>query len=458
MHQSNLSTSSKFSAAVLALFTLLKLVLAYWIPLFGDETYYWFWGKNLQLSYFDHPPFVAWMTSFSEMLIQFFPHIHSAFLLRLPFVILSSLTVYILLLCYRKNSFWLRGKQIDEKFFLLFIMLNPLIGLGGLIVTPDAPMMFFWAISYLLILNLIETPKASLYALLGVSLGLGFCSKYHMVLFVPFVLIALFVEKRFYQIHWKKLSLTVLTGLISSLPVLIWNYQNDWASFKFQLNHGFSDKDFNLSRTLAYIGGQILILNPILSFAYLFKARSNLSTKIASTQWLFFLYSSFKSTVEANWPMTAHAQAIVGMNNISKKIQKLSLVNMLFFWVLFAFFFNSDFGQAKFDKLPQSIAAKDLYLKTKGYRPLYGPTYQMSSLLSFVSGENIPKLKEFSRFDFYDQINTAIPTENEFYVLKYNSTNWPEWMTAAPNTKGYLISEVHSFDLYQIKLYKIQKE
>ena len=456
MPQSNLST--KFSTYALTLFTLLKFVLAYWVPLFGDETYYWFWGKNLQLSYFDHPPFVAWMTSFSEVLIQFLPHINSAFLLRLPFVLLSSLTVYVLLLCYRKNSFWTRGSQIDEKFFLLFIMLNPLIGIGGLIVTPDVPMMFFWAVSYLLILKLIESPKASLYALLGISLGLGFCSKYHMVLFVPFVLISLFVEKRFYQIKWKKLSLTMATGLIFSLPVVLWNYQNEWVSFKFQLNHGFSDKDFNFMRTLGYIAGQALILNPILSFAYLFKAKSNLSTKIASTQWLFFLYSSFKSTVEANWPMTAHAQAVVGMNNISRRIQKLSLVNMLFFWVLFAFFLNSDFGQDKFNKLPQSVAAHDLYLKTKNYRPLYGPTYQMSSLLSFESGENIPKLKDFSRFDFYDQINTSVPAESEFYVLKYNSTNWPNWMSAEPNTKGYIISEVHSFDLYQIKLYKVQKE
>ena len=40
----------------------IKFILAFFIPVLGDEAYYWFWGQNLQLSYFDHPGMVGWLT------------------------------------------------------------------------------------------------------------------------------------------------------------------------------------------------------------------------------------------------------------------------------------------------------------------------------------------------------------------------------------------------------------
>ena len=40
---------------------IIKLALAAYIPFFYDEAYYWFWGNNLRLSYYDHPPFVSYL-------------------------------------------------------------------------------------------------------------------------------------------------------------------------------------------------------------------------------------------------------------------------------------------------------------------------------------------------------------------------------------------------------------
>jgi 4-amino-4-deoxy-L-arabinose transferase-like glycosyltransferase len=39
----------------------IKIVLAILIPLSLDESYYWVWGQNPQLSYYDHPPMVGWL-------------------------------------------------------------------------------------------------------------------------------------------------------------------------------------------------------------------------------------------------------------------------------------------------------------------------------------------------------------------------------------------------------------
>lgn len=57
----------KFSQ-IWTLTLLLKLVLAYFIPMTPDECYYWVWSQKLQLSYLDHPPFIAWLFKLSSIL------------------------------------------------------------------------------------------------------------------------------------------------------------------------------------------------------------------------------------------------------------------------------------------------------------------------------------------------------------------------------------------------------
>lgn len=456
IHQSKLVTNNLIYF-LLALFTLLKIIVSYYLPVFGDETYYLYWGQNLQLSYFDHPPFVAWLTYISDFLLKTFTMIDRSVLLRLPFVLLSSLTLYFMILCYQKIDFHER-KTLSLTIFFILCILNPFLGLGGLLVTPDTPMMFFWVLSFYFVLNIIQSQSVKWYIYLGVSLGLGFCAKYHIVLFPIILLIAFFLEKRLYQIKFKKLILTIIFGFIFCLPVLIWNYQNDWASFKFQLDHGFASREITWLRPLTYVAAQFVLFNTVLSFILWFKSKSNLSIKMAIAQWLFFLYSSLRSTVEANWPISSHAQGLLGLGRLTPRMQKLSIVHGLFLWTALALLLSSDLGQKKLSQTPQSLSANDLYLKTKGYRPLYGPTYQMASLVSFVGQERIVKLPNLSRYDFYDQSRQYLPTEKIFYALKYTVSDWPEWLTKNNSGLTYVISEVRSFDEYQLKLYKIESE
>ncbi|MBC7674277.1 MAG: glycosyl transferase, partial [Polaromonas sp.] len=44
---------------VTAVATMLRLLLAAWLPLFPDETYYWEWSRHLAAGYYDHPPAIA---------------------------------------------------------------------------------------------------------------------------------------------------------------------------------------------------------------------------------------------------------------------------------------------------------------------------------------------------------------------------------------------------------------
>lgn len=423
----------------------LKIILALCLPVFGDESYYWFWGQHLQLSYFDHPGMVGWLTWFGSKL-TFFP---IAFMVRWPFVILGTLSFFLFIKILRQ----LKQESDTIVWLCLFYLMNPMLGLGSIFATPDVPLVFFWSLSFWLTLQIMATQKTIYYALLGLALGLGLCSKYHIVLFPVSILLSLALSKQISIIQPKKLLLTIFFGLIFSLPVIVWNYNNDWASFAFQLNHGFNGKRFTFLWSLTYVLGQIFIFNPILIFQVYKSARHSFVSKSAIVQWGFFLISSFRASVEANWPVTAHVQGLMGLK-LDHSAKKWSLGYFFAIWILLIGFLFTDYGKTKFDKIPNSFAADKIWNKISTYSPIYGPTYQMSSLLHLTSGHQILKLNELSRFDFYDSGIFPKPTEKSFYALKYDISTWPDWI----ENKKPQIEKVEILSDYNLALYRISYE
>ncbi len=450
-NRSNFLTKNSFALRVFLLFLIAKFTLAYLLPVVGDESYYLVWGQHLQLSYFDHPPAVAWLTWISNQLYSIFPLSWYWLSIRLPFIVVSSLTFFV----------WLKAYLFEQKAeanvnqFTILYFLNPLVGLGGIFATPDVPLLFFWSISYYFILKIRATQLTRWYSFLGVSLGLGFCAKYHIVVLPISIIIALFFLKDLKSIQIKKLIYTVIFGFIFSLPVVIWNYQNEWTSFLFQLNHGFNaEKNYNYMWTLSYLAGQIFLFNPIILF-YLFKnVKKSLAQNVAFSQWGFFVFSSFKAIVEANWPVTSHAQGLLGIKTDFRKYFKVSVIYWTLLWLIVFGFIVSPISTEKLVRIPQSYSAQEIYNLTKAYRPLFGPTYQMASLMHTVSNEPIYKLDGLSRHDFYDSLKESLPSEDmkKFYVLKYMQTTWPDWVD------DYKIEKVLDLPKYELELYELSYE
>lgn len=435
------------------------------IPLFGDETYYWVWGQNLQLSYYDHPPMVAWLTALSQ-LFYFLP---SGLAVRLPFIVLSTFTLLIWTrLAHKLSTIAVNSSHV--WLFVLIYLLNPLLGIGGILVTPDVPLLFFWSLAFFSVIRILEKQNTKDYIYLGVFLGLGFCSKYHIVLFPISILTSLLLTKSLKEIRFKKLIWTALFGFVFSLPVLIWNYQNDWISFKFQLTHGLAGKQYKPYWTWSYILGQIILFNPVLMlmfFNLLKKMRTvSISGWAALTHWLFFLMSSFKASVEANWPIAAHANGLLAIAEQSteqpaeRKKTSLLLIKhfrwvlgyWLCLWLAAIIFLMTAAGQKKISNLPNSFMTEKIFAEVKDFKPLYGPTYQISSLLQVLSNDPINKLPELSRYDFYDSPAFKKPTEKIFYVLKYNGTVWPAW------TDRYKKEEVKPLSEFDMMLFKVSDE
>lgn len=165
---------------------ILKLLLSGILPLAPDEAYYWVWSHHFQLSYYDHPPFVAWLFAIAQPMESIFS------IVRWPAVLLGHLAFWFWLPLFRNI---LSGRQL--LVWAALWLTSPLTGPGSMVVTPDLPLLFFWPLALWALLRTLETRSIAWASLLGLALGLGFCSKYHMGLFGILAIAWLTWERKF---------------------------------------------------------------------------------------------------------------------------------------------------------------------------------------------------------------------------------------------------------------------
>jgi hypothetical protein len=313
----NTGSSRRGLAYLITGTTLLRLFYVNFVPLAPEEAYYWKYAKHLALSYFDHPPLTAYI-------IAFFTWIggDSAFFVRLGAVILSA-ALAILLYAIANRLF---GNPRLALLTVLTANCTVLFSLGSVIITPDTPLLFFWALSVYSLVRLRETDDRRWWYVVGLGVGLGLLSKYSAVLIVPGIFVYLLVSPT--QRKWL-LTPHPYGGLAVALlvfwPVLAWNYSNHWASFAFQLPSRFSQgirlrSGFMLQLLLTQVG----LLTPyifILAIAgWLDSARQAIRTKapkyallfwVACPVYIVFSLSSLVRLVKMNWLAPAYVTSII---------------------------------------------------------------------------------------------------------------------------------------------------
>jgi 4-amino-4-deoxy-L-arabinose transferase-like glycosyltransferase len=400
-----------------------KLGMGALLPLTPDETYYWVWSHHLQLSYYDHPPFVAWLFYLGhgfESLGQ---------LVRTPAIIVGHLTLLVWYQILKPRFPW-----NEYKYWYILALSSPFLGFGSLLVTPDIPLLLFWSLAIYFFQRALLHQKAADYFLLGASLGLGFCAKYHIVLFVPFILLFLFIEKRLREISFKKLLLTFVGGILCSLPVIIWNIQNAFISFKFQLRHGLGSSAWSPEWTLQYVVAEIMLLFPLVFYGALRAHTDREYRFLPYLAWgplIFFFFSSFRGIVELNWPIAAFPAvfALVLFSNKAQKITRWAGGFWIFFYI-FAFsaalFFPKNSPMAK--PFRDQFRFRPLAEVQKEFQPLYAGTYQIASTIWYENKQPIYKLRDMSRYDFYDTLSQSMPQEDSFYLIQENWSDLPDWV------------------------------
>lgn len=417
-----LSFPTKKNFLVFWLITLfVKLIFSALLPLAADEAYYWIWSLHPQLSYFDHPPVISWLIALGHP-FDFIPGG-----IRWPSLLLGHLSLWIWYLIFEE----VRLQNYFTSWVLIFLM-TPFLGLGSIILTPDLPLMFFWPLSFLFFIKCLNSFSFKNSALLGTALGLGFLSKYMIVLFPIAALIYVFWSGRWSVLKNKNLLTIVLFGLISSSPVIIWNIQNNFSSFQYQLGHGLKTEKFHWQWPVEYFLGQLFFLFPL---AFFKSFRSQLAQKklffsFAFVPLAFFAITSFFAPVEANWPVMGYPflllLAISGPWSRRNQIAAYSYWVVLYVVLFTTIVFKN--GTYAHGKVREPFLYKSFVPLVDQFQPFYAINYQLASTLWYYKKEPVYKLPQSSRFDFFDTLSTPLPKDKVFYILKQTHHDLPDWL------------------------------
>lgn len=439
----------------------IKFILMGLIPVTTDEAYYLQWGKFPDFGYFDHPPMIAWLTSF-------FSESKNIFFARIPGGILSSLLFYFHYSFCRKIGF---PKNLNLLLAVTILNFSFLGMIFGFLLTPDLPLILFWCLGLHELYAAFKESKLR-WISFGIIVGLGFLSKYTIVLIFPIVLFCLFADPTI--LKRKYIYLGGLAFLITISPHLYWNSKNNWISIVFQLNHGLKDKntleqfslntdlpfprktaDYNFSREkliekyfsskdkkkkkktkktknilerfgtkfFDYLG---ILLAPwgFFSFIILFSlVRSKWKTEFLQelkkekdkigfllaaslTPIIFFGITSINAKVEANWPamyMISATPLLISFLSLGwKKIVWAALLNGVTLIIIAVHAYSPLFKNApNKDRILRETYGYDklsLYLKNIE-EPIFTDTYQNTSMLSFyLKNKNISQWPGITRY------------------------------------------------------------
>lgn len=243
---------------ILNIFTaFLRLLFISSAGLTTDEAHYWVYSKFLSLSYFDHPPMIGYIIKVSTLIFG-----DSVFAVRFPAVLIFFTASFIFYLCAEKLF---DGKIAFAAVLLLNIM--PVFSFFGAVINvPDTPLALFWLLSFFLFILILKTEKKIYWHFLGFSLGFAMLSKYNAAALAASILMFLLLSKRHrFILKTKEPYIALLESVLIFLPVIIWNYQNGFASFAFQFKHGFGSGGLPPLSLLSFfrcLGAQSAYISP----------------------------------------------------------------------------------------------------------------------------------------------------------------------------------------------------
>jgi 4-amino-4-deoxy-L-arabinose transferase-like glycosyltransferase len=286
----------------------LRIVYASLIDLRTDEAYYWTWSKEHVLSFLDHPPVIAWFIRFGTL-------IFGDTNLGVRFAGILAMLVTQLLL-----ADIVRRVTSDVRAVVIAILMPEAALYYGLLmakVAPDVAVIPFAVAMVWALVRLAESNEPRWWLAAGVFAGFALLSKFTAILLLPAV--AAFALVPDWRRRWLLSLYPWLAALIALLvfsPVLIWNAQHDWASFKFQFVRATAAHEISGRTVGDYIGLQFglvgFVLLPVVLSGLVLTARRGylarepvailLSTAVL-VPFLYFFWKSLTLRVGDTWPM-----------------------------------------------------------------------------------------------------------------------------------------------------------
>jgi hypothetical protein len=226
------------------------------LPVFSQEAYYWTYAQHPDLSYYDHPPMVAWMIWLGTSVFG-----DGALGIRLGTWLCGIGTSWLGLLLLRHLDIGVAGQRL----WVMLCIGVPALAVLRVLANPDPPLVFFMTLSLYAIYRA-RSGSGSWWLLAGVAAGAALLSKYTAAfLLVSGVLLLVFDRTYRNQLRrpWIYLGV-VIAGAVFS-PVVLWNLGNDFESFRFQTEGRFAHADMQVRWLAQLVGGQFGLLNPLVA-------------------------------------------------------------------------------------------------------------------------------------------------------------------------------------------------
>lgn len=275
------------------------------LGLADDEAYYRLWSLAPAAAYLDHPPMVGWWIAAGRWLGG------DTFLgMRLV-----SLLAFLLGTAAIWRAATLLFDAGTARVATLFTLAMPLMGVGTIVITPDAPTVACWALTLWALAELIRSQNGHWWLAVGLFAGFGLLAKYtNLFVGAGIVLWLLLVPSLRRWFGAWQLWAGGAIALACAAPVVAWNATHGWVSFAKQFGRVTRGQALSGDYIIEMIGGFIALASPIIAGLalyglYLMTRRAigkrpvgeTLIVALIGPALVYFLVHGLHSRVQANW-------------------------------------------------------------------------------------------------------------------------------------------------------------
>jgi len=238
---------------IIAFTIVLRLIYIGTAQLIPDEAYYWNYAQHMDLSFYDHPPMVAWLIWLGTSIFG-----DNEFGVRISAFVCGLITMGYLYALTRN----LYDKPTAIRAVLLLAVL-PFYFSTGAVMTADAPLVAAWAATLYYMERALIANQRWAWLGAGLAFGLGILSKYTLALLGLAALVFMILDpiaRRWLRHPYPYLA--VLLALLLFSPVIIWNIEHNWASVLFQSGRirGVGDDQFGTFELILHL---MVLLTPV---------------------------------------------------------------------------------------------------------------------------------------------------------------------------------------------------
>jgi 4-amino-4-deoxy-L-arabinose transferase-like glycosyltransferase len=284
-----------FVWAVVVLIVVVRGIVAFTLPLTGDEAYYWEWSRHLAWGYVDHPPAVAATIALFSLFGT------TPGLVRLGFVLCGLIASLAIAGCATELT---GGDRRAGAVAALALALTPLASLAFGSASPDGPYLMFWSLALWFGARAFQRDSLPDWVLLGAALA-GVLLSRVLGFALLFGVCAYSLTPGVRHVWRRGLPLALGVALVLYAPFVAWNASHHWVTLLFGLQYRHQEThSFSLRRVATLIASQAAAYSPGIFLAVLLLALRPRNAFLAWTaipQLVVVTALAFVERVEIHW-------------------------------------------------------------------------------------------------------------------------------------------------------------